>query len=124
MTTEKSTPDVCHCGVCKGRPNLPAHGTRPVSRLHEVGAEAIAEYRKLTGQQDAPAHIMKPLGKPRIHNRPPPPPVPIKRAKRTAVPVPQFATVQDKVNWINARKDISPGMKSMQVKNLLKKAPQ
>lgn len=86
----------CHCPVCRGSEKLPATGTRPAAYPHELhGFQHIAKV------PPSPPETPKPSPRPKV-----------------AAPI---MTLQEKIDYINARTDIGVALKKMQISNLMRK---
>ena len=92
--------DRCGCEICRGREALPPEDFKPKRYWHEVEAKPPERLEAPEGVS-APAPAPKPA-----------------RARREA----PTGTLDERIAAIQARTDIGQGLKTMQIKNLLKKA--
>jgi hypothetical protein len=91
--------DRCGCEICRGREALPPEEFKPKRYWHEVET-------KPPESVEAPAEVSIPAPAPRPA-----------RARRAA----PTGTLEERIAAIQARTDIGQGLKTMQIKNLVRK---
>ncbi len=122
---------------------VPPAETRKVPTLHRFGMRsAIEDFRSLAGTEDVEnvaEYIPRPLNltlkdrarmeRAKLKPKPVPPPalkpvLPLylmsKREKKPPKEVRKFNSVEEKIEWIKSRTDITPGLKTMQINNILR----
>lgn len=92
--------DRCGCEICRGREALPPEEFKPKRYWHEVET-------KPSESVEAPEGVSAPAPAPRSA-----------QARRAA----SKGTLEERIAAIQSRTDIGQGLKTMQIKNLMRKA--